>query len=77
MIFSERFKLIQECVEEKHKIIGVPIMLLAKTRPQAMCRWGNLFLENSICNKRIAIRLRNALKISSPFEKMFIGVFVL
>jgi hypothetical protein len=25
MIFSERFNLIQECVEEKHKIIDVPI----------------------------------------------------
>jgi hypothetical protein len=24
MIFSERFKLIQKCVEEKHKIIDVP-----------------------------------------------------
>jgi hypothetical protein len=29
VIFSERFKLIQECVEEKHKIIGVPIMLIS------------------------------------------------
>jgi len=27
MIFSEIFNLIQECAEEKHKIIDVPIML--------------------------------------------------
>jgi len=25
MIFSERIKLIEECVEEKHKIIDVPL----------------------------------------------------
>jgi len=28
MIFSERFNHIQECVEEKHKIIDVPIITI-------------------------------------------------
>jgi len=38
MIFSERFNLIQECVEEKHKIIDVPIIFLYNIPNYDVCK---------------------------------------